>query len=933
VETDSHSKAEGVYYYPGLMPAGNASSYYYVPSVIKGRVDSDVGEINGYDVDRNPYPYALADFFNHGMRYPQEKAFHDLRIKAIQDRKAAIEAAQAGGTPVPEELWDMSEEPTYRLWLEDLCTDPDKYRNALILNLHGELIPMPSIRNYSDAAKSPEDMPEVRVVTHPEELRTYRKPDDVAASDDVVFRVYAYTTDPDNYSGSKVMTASRPIVLQVMGVNLTDGANKLIPGVELKNLRGGVVVNGTTDYFDFAPSKHYFDAKFHDEMHYWASFTDPGPGREKYTLISLYCTPVVAPLVVNSVTAKLQGIADNTSARLYDMEYIPSSPGAMDFSQNLAYEGSGPKNTARWTLKIPASVLASNRWVTPDGTNYTPAGDVRLTVKTRIFSSLMGPWNATGTLYPVLNEPENLSETYTWWADSIEDVPFTERSQFLGDPRHNPYKDLFKGDPDFPDAYNRFFDSLQNGVNEAAKYPGLEDSWLRNRWQGRLRQDVGRFFELLRTGLVRSGAVYNTLTGWSYYYMGHGAEIGYDSANGYPNSIPVDMTVFGGGGNGFVNNITGNRRYVRSNGASGKYWWGMPWLGELCPDSEYSSQWLALDGEGKVRGNLAPGSGSGDFYQEVDNTVYANSRNVTAGTSLYSAYQRLQSTGCAMFFNTTGDPANTFNHRGANGSMGSLVGPGLELANNYNLDLPLTTEINRPFSLTAPNNPDGWNLQPYSSNRYLTNLIRVYYSSPVSGYDGSGLIELMSPDSSASAYVVVNGLAQTTQLGTGTLAKYSMLTLIHSYFESGDTSLANRIQMMPRVELVSPTEITEVVNPLTIDLTFDIQWQRWDGLKYTESTPDTFAEADGDIDYFLMYSKDNGQTWLSVLDDSVVEPNVRPTNDALLLSDFTAGPEVYVWPTPSATFPAGSYFVRVEAYRRDQTLHYSYHQRKIFVDR
>ncbi|MHC4852949.1 MAG: type IV pilus modification PilV family protein, partial [Planctomycetota bacterium] len=38
VETDSHSKAEGVYYYPGLMPAGNASSYYYVPSVIKGRV-------------------------------------------------------------------------------------------------------------------------------------------------------------------------------------------------------------------------------------------------------------------------------------------------------------------------------------------------------------------------------------------------------------------------------------------------------------------------------------------------------------------------------------------------------------------------------------------------------------------------------------------------------------------------------------------------------------------------------------------------------------------------------------------------------------------------------------------------------------------------------------------------------------------------------
>jgi hypothetical protein len=359
----------------------------------------------------------------------------------------------------------------------------------------------------------------------------------------------------------------------------------------------------------------------------------------------------------------------------------------------------------------------------------------------------------------------------------------------------------------------------------------------------------------------------------------------------------------------------------------------MPWLGELCPDSEYSSQWLALDGEGKVRGNLGPGSGNGDFYQEVDNTVYSNSRNVTAGTSLHSAHQRLKPTGCGMFFNTTGDPNNTFNHKSSNGSMGSLVGPGLELANNYNLDLPLTTEINRPFSLTASNDPDGWDVEPYSGNRYQATLIRIYYDSPDSGYDGSGLVELMSQDGSASSYVVVNGLAQTTQLGTGTLAKYSLLTLIHSYFESGDTGLTNRIQMMPRVELVSPTEITEVVNPMTIDLTFDIQWQRWDGQKYTESTPDTFAEADGDIDYFLMYSKDNGQTWLSVLDDSVVEPNVRPADNALLLSDFTAGPEVHVWPTPSATFPAGSYFVRVEAYRRDQTLHYSYHQRKIFVDR
>ena len=50
----------------------------------------------------------------------------------------------------------MSEEPTLQLLLEDMNSDPDKYRHALIMNLHGELIPMPSIRNYSDPAKDPQ---------------------------------------------------------------------------------------------------------------------------------------------------------------------------------------------------------------------------------------------------------------------------------------------------------------------------------------------------------------------------------------------------------------------------------------------------------------------------------------------------------------------------------------------------------------------------------------------------------------------------------------------------------------------------------------------------------------------------------------------------------------------------------------------------------
>ena len=71
-----------VYYYPGRMPAGSASQFYYVPHMIKARMLRDGVAANGYDPDVNPMPYALADWFNHAMRLPQERAFHDAVYQA-----------------------------------------------------------------------------------------------------------------------------------------------------------------------------------------------------------------------------------------------------------------------------------------------------------------------------------------------------------------------------------------------------------------------------------------------------------------------------------------------------------------------------------------------------------------------------------------------------------------------------------------------------------------------------------------------------------------------------------------------------------------------------------------------------------------------------------------------------------------------------------
>ena len=64
-----------------------------------------------------------------------------------------------------------------------------------------------------------------------------------------------------------------------------------------------------------------------------------------------------------------------------------------------------------------------------------------------------------------------------------------------------------------------------------------------------------RYFELLRNGLVESACVYTSMTGFSYFYLGLGNDIGYDSANGYPNSIPCDQTPHYGSGPGFAGGL------------------------------------------------------------------------------------------------------------------------------------------------------------------------------------------------------------------------------------------------------------------------------------------------------------------------------------------------------------------------------------------
>ena len=156
--------------------------------------------------------------------------------------------------------------------------------------------------------------------------------------------------------------------------------------------------------------------------------------------------------------------------------------------------------------------------------------------------------------------------------------------------------------------------------------------------------------------------------------------------------------------------------------------------------------------------------------------------------------------------------------------------------------------------------------------------------------------------------------------------------MYQSFFELGDQALTHRVQQPPRIEIKDPTEISEILNPTSIDIRIEADWVRWDRLPYTSSTPNTFAESEANLEYAVYYSTDNGYSWQHVQDNSPAVAGERP-DPTYLIPDSGTGDQIVSWSTPAGTFPEGSYVIRVEAYRNNVYLHYSVHQVKVYLQR
>ncbi len=1134
---DSQQDTPWTYVYPGRMPTGESAQRYYVADRMGARVNvdgapnpsfvhdhsasepytdtngngrRDAGEpytdVNGngsWDVG-DPVPYALADMNNHCERWPDANAKFEARVAAGQDTE---------------------DTPTWRLLLDRMNAEPDRYHNAILINLHGELVPVPPARNYSDAAKAPSLRPGWRVVTHPELLRPARVAGNDSASDAPRYRVYAYKTEFQNtevlmtqeepfrdmngngtwdsgepyldWNGNGTRDVSVPATIFFPGANLTWAPNAASnPSLVVKRLSGGIDGNGDGQpdtYVDWSAAPHYPEVftdangdklrqvaepwldlngngvrdptepyqeldgdgaftsasealvdqngnndwdparpaepftdmngngKWDGPEPYWdvdgnggwtpptapvfpwvpwnpanfgnaaataayvKSYGEPfldldgnkirGTGEPFFdangngvrdggfqrgemwfdvsydatrggTVVHLYGTPLETPYVDNASNAQ-KGLP--TSARLYDLDYVPcptpdTAAGTDRFARDLySSSSSNPKNTARWTIEVPVPALRKG-YETGAGANNGDAADRILTVETRIGTDL-----STGTMWPTKNQPTNVSRAFSYYYASPDDVPFSERYQFLGDPRHSPYADTDAQGNTARNGYNWYWDDFVNGTYDyRSKWLAFDTGRMREKWMGRNANDVPRLFQWLRQALVKTEAVYTTLTGFSYYYMSVGGDVGYDDANGFPNSIPMDGKPFGISGDVYENtiidgngtsSIRGSYKLVRSNdGAaasirSGGYWWSKPWLGELFQDSAYATEWTRW---GNLRANT--GSSAGEYHLVKRGSITGNQQ--PRGTTLVDSYARVTEEGSTSMFNI-GSSSSTFHHQYQDGQSGTLVEDGPQLAQNYNFPMPTTAAISRPFSLTANGSGGVGPEFSYTDSypRFAAQIVRRYYNHQ-SGTTGSALVRLQEPGAARAAYIVVNGIDKTIESGSAFIARYATLSLIHSYFAAGAPGLPNRVHQLPRLQIRNPTLITELEDPVAIPVQWSTEWKRWDGLPYTSTFPANFAENESDLVYVLSYSKDGGRTWLNMMDDQPSELGVMPwingvgPDPSRTLNDSNSGgDEVWMWNTPVSKFPQGSYLIRIEGYRASESLHYSQHVEKIYVNR
>jgi prepilin-type N-terminal cleavage/methylation domain-containing protein len=913
--TTSSAPMSYAYFYPGAVTTDSGATVdFYQPDQLDGQDWSDQyggvlnedGTItsNALELENN-HAYAFADMFNNADRYPEEVKRYD----------EAVSNAKAAGQPTPDIslqmlLEEMQETP--------VAGQPSSFANAMLLNMHGELLAYPPLRDYSDAAKDPWEFPDERVVTQPDDL-------EFASGSTITLRTYAYEY-PDDY-GTTAAVSMTSIFFPNLTINSGDIAVSAIVG----NASVTYVMQTAVPYPGSGPVSF---------PEYSISMGTNASG-ETGTLITLYDTPLSCPSGPGDGGLPQAWILDG-------MEYIPCQvePPNDGVSYNLTNTSVGPKNTARWFITILPGAFSTMSNGSP-ATQITV--DTRMGVTTTLSDGAITTDLNTGEYddpdaNPVVNLPD-LSRTYFWVGVA---PPVVEQYQMMGDPRDCPYRDVEQSG-----RYNPYFTAVPAQYTE---FPMATNGWAGNTWKGITGNDIDipRVLEMYRNALLTSQGIWSNISGWSDYYASCGGDFGSDQSpftnsldffNGMPwednaSHVAVDTIM-----NGNLSPIMQNKIVASSN----NQWCSVPWDGELYPDYDYS-EWVSEGNLPTIQAGQSAGMTTFYLADYSNQTLQATSGvtffvNASNGMENRSVCSALGETACTSFFE--GGPFGIQAISSGSTNMSNATTLALQTGTLFNVNITNPLNATRPFSYdnTLGNgNPPEWSQTTVYPHTTVTIPSppaslgpRIFYPSEnMNGQTayGSGVLEMQYVPTTAStpetqtAYVVDNGINFAASSGSEPIVEFALIGTLRTFLDGGLYSGASHIVQVPLVSILTPEPSSEYGSSTPIvPITWSAVYNGWiSGTMYTPEYPNPYTADNGvSLVYDVTYSPDESH-WYYCQDGSPVtqEGDYKTTPASELLSTSS-----YNWNVTG--LPTGVYDLRVDCYREDYYLDYAYDTIQIYI--
>lgn len=952
----SRDALERAYYYPGRLAEGADSPRYFDPRAMGANLA--VGGVTGAGGAVGQGGYPACDQYNHAVRLGEE-------------------LDEAGKPLLPKD-----QELSLRQFLElAVSSPPGTMRNAVVVNLHGELLPVVPLRNWSDAAQDPA-APDAaarkrRIVTHPYKLAF------VPDAEPVRLLVHPYMADgtatPADAGLDRHVKAAaafpehaRAARLVVKGVKpYLAKQDPLLPGaatiddVTIKVVQRERTSNGgcgTCDEAEYAvetawPAATATEAdasrKNHSGPHVAAGHGGGANPQFDGDDLVIQLRDVDYDAHETKAGATFYGIKDDPAYRLHGLQYFPDP--LLPFLTAPSGQ-TQPRNTARVVVEFKLQDAAARKrfevvtqLMKADGAFPALAAKDAATSRTWIHAVQGGDWDPLKKLYWPLT------------ADAPV-VPWTEQLQLVGDPRHNPYldvrqagtsnpyfseftggKEVYKGITTTGDAPNPYAGLPL--VPPDLTFPGSADAW------GGVKVDAPAYFRLWREALLRQDLVFVNASGAPVRALGLGGEFALDAPVGSGDAVHVSKKPYGGTGatDREADELTGDRRaWIAREG--GDEWYAKPWIGELHPPDQ-AEAWVAT-------GNLPAPAFRRKALDELANWPGGTDRDRKHDRrTLDGPY------GFAAFLNAVADGKGSPPDLAAAGKRGRVTDAGVAMAAALHVSLMPSLAADAGVAADGGAEPPGWTKAPYSPHLAFEWLNKPF--TPVAYYDQDGKsgaqasapLLLKDPASGRRAIVLASTLrpdAPTQLLAT---MESAVVAAVGTFFDGARQDLgAHNVKPLPRVKIKEPATGQLLTAP-SVPIRFFARSVRGSGKPYSARFPypmDAKAADGGPLDvvYFVKYRNqtENGPWTVAKtagtvvnrggaeFDGAAVEEG-RPVRhaDVLPIPNKPAYPEPVALTWDTAGLPAGQYLLRVEAYRVDGTAildtHLAYHEIPVTIVR